>query len=122
MMAKKDYYDCLGVTRTATITEIKSAYRSMAKKCHPDLHPGDAAAEVQFKEITEAYEVLSDTQKRAAYDQYGHAAFEQGAAGFGGFNGFTGFGSRAGRYAVLPLRPCPLPSILRAGRACARRT
>lgn len=92
MMAKKDYYDCLGVTRTATITEIKSAYRSMAKKCHPDLHPGDAAAEVQFKEITEAYEVLSDTQKRAAYDQYGHAAFEQGAAGFGGFNGFTGFG------------------------------
>ena len=91
-MAKKDYYECLGVSRTATITEIKSAYRNMAKKCHPDLHPGDAAAEVQFKEITEAYEVLGDAQKRAAYDQYGHAAFEQGASGFGGFNGFTGFG------------------------------
>jgi molecular chaperone DnaJ len=94
MMAKKDYYETLGVSKTATFAEIKSAYRCMAKKCHPDLHPGDAAAEVQFKEVNEAYEVLSDDQKRSAYDRYGHAAFEQGGAGgFGsGFNGgFGGF-------------------------------
>ena len=93
-MAKKDYYEVLGVARTSTMTEIKSAYRTKAKKCHPDLHPNDKDAEIQFKEITEAYEVLSDTQKRAAYDQYGHAAFEQGAGGFGGAgNPFSGFGA-----------------------------
>ena len=93
-MAKKDYYEVLGVARTSTMTEIKSAYRTKAKKCHPDLHPNDKDAEIQFKEITEAYEVLSDTQKRAAYDQYGHAAFEQGAGGFGGAgNPFAGFGA-----------------------------
>ena len=93
-MSKKDYYEVLGVARTSTAVEIKSAYRNMAKKCHPDLHPGDAAAELQFKEITEAYEVLSDTQKRAAYDRYGHAAFEQGA-GMGG-NPFGGMGGMGG--------------------------
>lgn len=93
-MAKKDYYEVLGVARTSTMTEIKSAYRTKAKKCHPDLHPNDKDAEIQFKEITEAYEVLSDMQKRAAYDQYGHAAFEQGAGGFGGAgNPFSGFGA-----------------------------
>ncbi len=93
-MAKKDYYEVLGVARTSTMTEIKSAYRTKAKKCHPDLHPNDKDAEIQFKEITEAYEVLSDTQKRAAYDQYGHAAFEQGAGGFGSAgNPFSGFGA-----------------------------
>ena len=90
-MAKKDFYETLGVSKNASATEIKSAYRSMAKKCHPDLHPNDKEAEKQFKEITEAYEVLSDPQKRAAYDQYGHAAFEGGAGGFGGGNPFGGF-------------------------------
>ncbi len=92
-MAKKDFYEVLGVSRTSTTVEIKTAYRNKAKKCHPDLHPNDEVAEVQFKEITEAYEVLSDNQKRAAYDQYGHAAFEQGRGGFGGGNPFGGFGA-----------------------------
>ena len=95
-MAKKDFYEVLGVSKTASAAEIKSAYRNMAKKCHPDLHPNDKEAEVQFKEITEAYEVLSDPQKRAAYDQYGHAAFGQGAGGFGGGNPFGGFGGAGG--------------------------
>ncbi len=98
-MAKKDLYEILGVTRTSTTIEIKTAYRSMAKKCHPDLHPNDKAAEVQFKEISEAYEILSNPQKKAAYDQYGHAAFEQGAGGFGGGNPFGGMG--AGGFADL---------------------
>ena len=90
-MAKKDYYEVLGISRTATMVEIKSAYRNMAKKCHPDLHPNDKEAEIQFKEISEAYDVLSNPQKKAAYDQYGHAAFE-GASGFGG-NPFSGMGA-----------------------------
>ena len=95
-MAKKDFYETLGVSKNATAAEIKSAYRNMAKKCHPDLHPNDKEAEVQFKEITEAYEVLSDPQKKAAYDQYGHAAFEGGAGGFGGGNPFGGFAGAGG--------------------------
>lgn len=91
-MAKRDYYEALGVSRSASFGEIKTAYRSMAKQCHPDLHPNNSSAEIRFKEISEAYEVLSNEQKRAAYDRFGHAAFEQGAGGgFGGFN-FTGGG------------------------------
>ena len=90
-MAKKDYYDMLGVSKNASAEEIKRAFRIKAKECHPDMHPGDVKAELQFKEINEAYEVLKDDQKRAAYDRYGHAAFSNGQTGFGG-GGFGGFG------------------------------
>jgi molecular chaperone DnaJ len=89
-MAKTDYYELLGVERGADASVLKSAFRKMAMKHHPDRNPGDAAAEAKFKEINEAYEVLRDPQKRGAYDQFGHAAFEQGnnGAGFGG-GGFS---------------------------------
>ncbi len=90
-MSKRDYYEVLGVARTATDAELKSAFRKKAMECHPDRHPGDAAAEARFKELNEAYQVLSDAQKRPAYDRMGHAAFEQGGGGFGG--GGQGFGS-----------------------------
>ena len=116
MAEKRDYYDVLGVSKDATDAQIKSAFRKAAKTCHPDLHPDDKAAEAKFKELNEAYEVLSDPEKRSKYDQFGFAAFDptmgggayQGGAGagFGGFDdiinsffgggfsgGFGGFGS-----------------------------
>ncbi|WP_374310336.1 molecular chaperone DnaJ [Methylocella sp.] len=86
-MAKRDYYEVLGVSRSCTEIELKTAFRKAAMECHPDRHPGDATAEIRFKEINEAYQTLSDGQKRASYDRYGHAAFEQG--GFGGGDGFA---------------------------------
>jgi molecular chaperone DnaJ len=89
-MAKRDYYEVLGIGRNATENEVKKAYRRLAVQYHPDKNPGDATAEEKFKEATEAYEILKDPQKRQAYDQYGHAAFRQGA-GAGGFGGFGGF-------------------------------
>jgi len=87
-MAKQDYYEMLGTQKGATDAELKRAYRQMAKKYHPDANPGDKTAEEKFKEVNEAYSVLSDEQKRAAYDQYGHAAFD-GTAGGGGFSGMN---------------------------------
>ena len=83
-MAKRDYYEILGVERTVEIEEIKKSYRKLAVKYHPDKNPGDKAAEEKFKELGEAYEALSDPQKRAAYDQYGHAAFDPRMRGRGG--------------------------------------
>ena len=89
MANKRDYYEVLGVNKNATEAELKKAYRKMAMKYHPDQNQGDKEAEEKFKEVNEAYEVLSDSQKRAQYDQFGHAAFEQGAGGgAGGFGGF----------------------------------
>ena len=87
MSSKRDFYEILGVTKSATADEIKKAYRKVAMQFHPDSNPGDKAAEEKFKEAAEAYEVLSDEQKRAKYDHYGHAAFGPGAGGGGGFGG-----------------------------------
>ncbi len=87
-MAKRDYYETLGCKRGASAQDLKGAYRKLAMQYHPDRNPGDAAAEQKFKEINEAYEVLRDEQKRAAYDQFGHAAFEQGGPGGGRPGGF----------------------------------
>src|ERR1700692_4490996 len=88
MMAKRCYYESLSVERTATDADIKAACRKQAMVCHPDRNPGDQNAEHRFKEINEAYEVLKDPDKRAAYDRYGHAAFAHGAGG-----GAAGFGT-----------------------------
>ena len=111
-MAKRDYYEVLGVSRTAKDAEIKAAFRKLAMQHHPDRNPGDAECEHRFKELNEAYDVLKDGDKRAAYDRFGHAAFEHGmgggAAGFGAdfastfadiFDDFFGMGGarRGGR-------------------------
>ncbi len=117
---KQDYYEILGISKNATQVEIKRAYRKMAIKYHPDKNPGDKAAEEKFKKAAEAYEILSDENKKARYDQFGHAAFEGGAGGFGGGGmnmddifsqfgdifgsafggGFGGFGGSRGRARV----------------------
>ena len=89
MSTKRCYYETLEVERTADDSVLKSSFRKLAMKFHPDRNPGDDSSEVKFKEINEAYEVLKDKDKRAAYDRFGHAAFEQG----GGFGGGAGFGA-----------------------------
>ena len=92
-MAKADYYETLGVSKSASKDEIKSAYRKLAMKYHPDRNPGDKNAEMKFKEASEAYQILSDPQKKSSYDQFGHSAFQN--AGGGGFSDFGGFDSDA---------------------------
>ena len=102
MTATRDYYEVLGINRDADDKAIKKAYRKLAKKYHPDINPGDTNAEAKFKEITEAYEILSNPEKRKLYDRFGHAAFDGtggaqsgaygNAGGFEGFNGFNGAG------------------------------
>ena len=89
---KRDYYEVLGISKTDDEAQIKKAYRQMAKKYHPDMNPGDKEAEAKFKEVNEAYAVLSDQEKKSIYDQYGHDGLDpnSGAGGFGGFDGFGG--------------------------------
>ena len=117
MAEKRDYYEVLGLQKGASDDDIKKAYRKMAKKYHPDVHPGDKDAEMKFKEVNEAYEVLGNAEKKAKYDQFGHAAFDQnagfggGGAGFGGmdfdmgdiFGSMFGFGG-GGRRSNGPMR------------------
>ena len=104
-MAKRDYYEVLGVSRDASEEEIKKAYRRLARKYHPDVNKSEGAEE-RFKEINEAYAVLGDQERRAKYDQFGHAAFEGGAdqGGFGGFGGFPGFEDLGDLFSDLFLR------------------
>ena len=105
MADKRDYYEVLGVNKDATPEEIKKAYRKLSKANHPDLHPGDKACEERFKEANEAYEVLSDEEKRKKYDQFGHAAFDPNAGfGWGGFGGHGGHGG--GRHRRLRFHLC----------------
>ncbi|MBV9783644.1 MAG: molecular chaperone DnaJ [Acidisphaera sp.] len=99
-MAKQDYYATLGVAREASADELKKAYRKLAMQCHPDRHPNDKKAEARFKDINEAYDVLKDEQKRAAYDRFGHAAFEGGGGPGGGPAGFD-FGGGAGLHDIF---------------------
>jgi molecular chaperone DnaJ len=93
MATKRDYYEVLGVDKNASDADIKKAYRKLAKQYHPDVNPGDKEAEARFKEINEAYEVLSDPKKRSQYDHFGHAGFDSngGFSGFGGFGDFSNF-------------------------------
>src|SRR5437870_2651307 len=93
-MAKQDFYDILGVSKSADADELKRAYRKLAMQYHPDRNPGDKSSEHKFKELNEAYDVLKDDQKRAAYDRFGHAAFENGGMGRGG----AGAGFAAGGF------------------------
>ena len=90
MADKQDYYEVLGVGRDASPEEIKKAYRKLAMQYHPDRNPDNKEAEQKFKEVNEAYGVLSDADKKAQYDQFGHSAFD-GSAGYGGGGGFGGF-------------------------------
>ena len=91
-MSKRDYYEVLGVAKDASEADIKKAYRKVAKECHPDLNPDDKESEHRFKEASEAYEILSDVEKKAQYDQFGHAGMNGGQGGFGGGFGGGGFG------------------------------
>ena len=130
MAEKRDYYEVLGVAKTATADEIKSAYRKLAMKYHPDRNPGDKAAEEKFKEAAEAYDVLHDPEKRQRYDQFGHQAFEGGAGGGYGAGGmsmddiFSMFGDlfrRRFRRLRGFLRRRSLAPRGRPERACSRR-
>src|SRR3970040_685893 len=109
-MAKQDYYETLGVSRSASDADLKDAYRKLAMKCHPDRNPNDAAAEHRFKDISEAYDVLKDRQKRAAYDRFRHPAFENG----GGRGPSPGAPPRCACRPASPAMFAPAPAPPRA--------
>src|SRR3984957_11728049 len=123
MMAKRCYYETLSVERTATETDIKTAFRRQAMQWHPDRNPGDNDAEHRFKEVNEAYEILKDADKRAAYDRYGHAAFEHG----NGMNGAHGVVDAAPAASAAPIcattwkSRCWKPLRARTHRSASRR-
>jgi molecular chaperone DnaJ len=117
-MAKQDYYATLGVAREASADDLKKAYRKLAMQHHPDRNPGDKASEAKFKELNEAYDVLKDDQKRAAYDRFGHAAFEQGGGGGpGGFAGGFDFASSWAGGAAVRAGHEPAPTSARRSRS-----
>ena len=119
MATKKDYYDTLGVAKNASDDDIKKAYRKLAMKHHPDRNQGDSAkaAEEKVKEAKEAYEMLSDEQKRAAYDQYGHAGVDPNRGGGPGAEGFGGFAEAFGTRAAAAIRVDAGMAILVVSRA-----
>lgn len=100
-MSKQDYYATLGVAKDASADDLKKAYRKLAMQYHPDRNPNDKKAEAKFKDVSEAYEILKDDQKRAAYDRYGHAAFENGGGGPGGFAGGFDFSAGGGLHDIF---------------------
>ena len=128
MADKRDYYEVLGLQKGASAEEIKKAYRKLAKENHPDLHPGDKACEERFKEINEAYEILSDDDKRAKYDQYGHAAFDppasaaraSRASAISATSGTSSRASSAAASAGASAARARIPTPRAAARTCAR--
>ena len=114
MTEKRDYYEVLGVSRNADEAQIKKAYRKLAKKYHPDTNAGDADAEQKFKEVTEAYTVLSDKEKRKMYDQFGHAAFDQTAGAGAGAQEEAFLHQKYINHLIIELKPV-LAEIIRQG-------
>ena len=110
-MAKRDYYDVLGVQKTSSPEQIKAAYRKLAVKHHPDKNQGNKTSEDKFKEASEAYHVLSDQERKQNYDNFGHAAFENGGAGRGGFGNFDFSSSFSDIFLEVCFLPCPLQSL-----------